>query len=65
MKQRLNIFIYNVQICHFMLQLERKPRPFPTLEILRNIDNIDDFKAEDFKVIGYQPHPKIPMEMAV
>ena len=48
-----------------MLQLERKPRPFPKLEIVRKVDNIDDFKFEDFKLDGYKPHPKIQMNMAV
>ena len=49
----------------FMMQLERKPRPFPTLEILRKVENIDDFKFEDFAIRGYKPHPKIQMDMAV
>ena len=27
--------------------------------------SIDDFKADDFEMVGYNPHPKIDMEMAV
>ncbi|XP_044730294.1 thymidylate synthase isoform X2 [Chrysoperla carnea] len=46
-------------------QLLRKPRPFPKLIIKRNVSDIDDFKAEDFELIGYKPHAKIAMEMAV
>lgn len=46
-------------------QLERKPRPFPKLVIKRDVKDIDDFKFEDFEIVGYNPHPKIPMDMAV
>ncbi|SPP82381.1 thymidylate synthase [Drosophila guanche] len=46
-------------------QLERKPRPFPKLHIKRKVGNIEDFRYEDFEVIGYDPYPKIKMDMAV
>lgn len=46
-------------------QLERDPRPFPTLRFARKIESIDDFKYEDFIIEGYNPHPKIDMQMAV
>jgi len=31
----------------------------------RDVSDIDDFKMEDFEIVGYKPHPKIQMEMAV
>lgn len=46
-------------------QLEREPRPFPTLKITRPVSNIMDFTAENFVLEGYDPHPKIQMDMAV
>ena len=46
-------------------QLQRKPRPFPTVSIKRKVENIEDFKFEDFELSGYNPYPKIAMEMAV
>ncbi|QKG82348.1 thymidylate synthase [Tiger frog virus] len=46
-------------------QLEREPRPFPTLRINRSVESLDDFKAEDFSLEGYDPHPTIKMRMAV
>ena len=49
----------------FFWQLTREPRPFPTLKIKRNVEDIDSFKFEDFEVIGYDPHPTIKMKMAV
>jgi len=46
-------------------QLERAPREFPTLKINRQVDDIDDFKFEDFELVGYDPHPSIKMNMSV
>lgn len=46
-------------------QLKRKPRPFPTLRIKREVQNIEDFRFEDFELCDYRPHPKIDMDMAV
>lgn len=46
-------------------QLEREPRPFPTLHIKREVSNIEDFTFEDFQLDGYNPHPKLTMPMAV
>ena len=46
-------------------QLDRVPRPFPKLYIKRDVTDIDDFKYEDFELVGYKPHPTIKMAMAV
>ncbi|NXE02582.1 TYSY synthase, partial [Chaetorhynchus papuensis] len=46
-------------------QLQREPRPFPKLRILREIKDISEFKAEDFLIEDYNPHPPVKMEMAV
>ncbi|KAF1405035.1 Thymidylate synthase, partial [Spheniscus humboldti] len=48
-----------------LFQLQREPRPFPKLRILRKVEDISDFKAEDFEIEDYNPHPPIKMEMAV
>ena len=47
------------------VQLERVPKEFPKLVIKRKVENIEDFKFEDFAMEGYDPYPKITMEMAV
>uniref|UniRef100_A0A2K5LG48 Thymidylate synthase n=1 Tax=Cercocebus atys TaxID=9531 RepID=A0A2K5LG48_CERAT len=57
--------IYLNHIEPLKIQLQREPRPFPKLKILRKVEKIDDFKAEDFQIEGYNPHPTIKMEMAV
>lgn len=46
-------------------QLKREPKPFPTLNIKRQVSCIDDFKYEDFEIKNYHPHGKIAMKMAV
>ncbi|NXJ32658.1 TYSY synthase, partial [Ciconia maguari] len=58
----LNLF-YTISL--FLFQLQREPRPFPKLRILRKVEDISDFKAEDFQIEDYNPHPPIKMEMAV
>ncbi|XP_077884013.1 thymidylate synthase-like [Ictidomys tridecemlineatus] len=57
--------IYLNHIEPLKIQLQREPRPFPKLKILRKVEKIDDFKVEDFQIEGYNPHPTIKIEMAV
>lgn len=48
------------------IQLERVPRAFPELHIQREPGgDIDGWRAEDFEVKGYKPHPAINMKMSV
>ena len=44
-------------------QISRTPYPFPTLEILNNRENINDYVIEDFKIHDYQHHPQIKASM--
>ncbi|ESN94829.1 hypothetical protein HELRODRAFT_87612 [Helobdella robusta] len=46
-------------------QIYREPREFPKLKINRVVESIDDFKFEDFELVGYKPYPAIKMRMAV
>lgn len=46
-------------------QLARTPRALPTLVIRRRPPSIFDYRFEDFEVLGYEPHPHIPAEVAV
>ncbi|KAL4635252.1 thymidylate synthase [Arapaima gigas] len=57
--------VYVNHIEPLKVQLQREPRPFPKLQILRQVERIDDFRAEDFEICGYNPHPTIKMQMAV
>ncbi|RCK67305.1 Thymidylate synthase [Candida viswanathii] len=50
-------------------QLQRTPKEFPKLVIKEErkdeIKSIDDFKFEDFEIVGYEPYPPIKMKMSV
>lgn len=46
-------------------QLEREPRPLPSLTINAEVRSIFDFVYDDFRLVGYQPHPHIKAEVAV
>jgi len=56
--------VYRNHVDALKLQLERKPRPFPTLQFKRKVTSIDDFTATDLELVGYKPHPIIKMEMS-
>jgi len=47
------------------LQLSRTPRQLPKLELNPAVTSIFDFKYEDFKLSGYEPHPHIKAPVAV
>jgi thymidylate synthase len=47
------------------LQLERDPRPLPTLRLNPAITSLSDFRYQDFELVGYDPHPRIPAPIAV
>eukprot|EP00929_Paragymnodinium_shiwhaense_P021368 TRINITY_DN13953_c0_g1_i1.p1 TRINITY_DN13953_c0_g1~~TRINITY_DN13953_c0_g1_i1.p1 ORF type:complete len:535 (-),score=161.66 TRINITY_DN13953_c0_g1_i1:314-1762(-) len=60
-----NAHVYKNHVDPLKTQLERTPRPFPTLKMNPDVKDIDGFKASDFELVGYSPHGKIAMEMAV
>ncbi len=47
------------------LQLERQPRPLPRMEINPDCRSLFDFAYDDFRLIGYEPHPHIKAEVSV
>jgi thymidylate synthase len=46
-------------------QLDREPRPYPIMIINPEVDNIFNFKFEDFKLEGYDPYSAIKAPIAV
>ncbi len=47
------------------LQLTRTPRPLPRMEINPAVTDIFGFRYEDFRLVGYDPHPHIKAPIAV
>lgn len=57
--------IYTNHIAQIKTQLTREPRSLPELRIKRKVTDIDDFKFDDFEIIGYDPYPKLTGKVAV
>ena len=51
--------IYSNHMEQVKLQLTREPRPLPKMLINPEVNNIFDFKYDDFQLINYDPHPHI------
>lgn len=47
------------------LQLEREPRPLPSMDINPDVKSIFDFQFDDFKLLDYNPHPHISAPVAI
>jgi thymidylate synthase len=46
-------------------QLQRRPRQLPVMQINPDVSSIFDFTYEDFKLVGYDPHPHIKAPISV
>lgn len=62
-----DVHIYKNHIEQVKTQLSREILPLPTLSIRRDFDRtaITDFTIDDFKVVGYKPHPAIKGDVSV
>lgn len=57
--------IYQNHFKQVEMQLGRNIRPLPQMTLNRKVRSIFDFKAEDFSLTGYDPHPAIRAPVAV
>ena len=57
--------IYSNHMDQVKLLLDRDIRPLPSVWLNPEIKTIFDFKAEDIRLIGYNPHPTIKAPVAV
>ena len=57
--------IYKNHLDQVHLQLTRELRPLPTMKINPAVDDIFDFRYEDFTLENYNPHPHIKGEVSV
>lgn len=58
-----NCHIYEPHVDIIKTQLNRKPYPFPTVNIKCVKENINDYTEHDFEVLNYVSHDAIKMEM--
>ncbi|MFN4056806.1 MAG: thymidylate synthase [Roseinatronobacter sp.] len=57
--------IYTNHMDQVRLQLSRDPRPLPRMVLLRRPESVLDFRYDDFRLEGYDPHPAIKAPVAV
>lgn len=60
-----DVHLYRNHLDQANLQLERQPRKKPTLQLLRKPESIFEYRYEDFKINGYDPHPAIKAPVSV
>lgn len=60
-----DVHIYTNHILQCQEQVSRSPVRSPKLAFKREIDNIDDFKYEDFEILSYEHHPAIKAPIAI
>lgn len=57
--------LYNNHIEAAEELITREPRRLPLVRLNKDVKNIDDFKINDFELIGYDPHPHIKAPLVV
>lgn len=60
-----DVHIYNNHIEQIKEQMTRLPKNLPTLKLNKLITNIDDFKASDIFLDGYEHHPTIKGKVSI
>ena len=58
-----NTHIYDDHIDELKKQTEKKPFEFPSINISKVYDNINDYNLEDIEILNYNSHSLIKMEM--
>ena len=57
--------IYRNHLDQVRLQLSRSPRPLPRMELNPARRSLFDFHYDDFRLVGYDPHPHIAGQVSV
>ena len=53
-----DLHLYSNHLEQAQLQLSREPRTLPQMKLNPEVTRIEDFKYEDFELVGYDPSPK-------
>ena len=57
--------IYENQVPKVRELIEREPRNFPTLRLIRPVTDIFSVTSADFELTDYHPHPGMKISVAV
>jgi thymidylate synthase len=60
-----NAHLYKNHLDQAKEQITRKPYSFPKLKIVGKVNDIDDFKEENFMLENYQSHPHIKAPLVI
>jgi thymidylate synthase len=60
-----DVHLYETHLEQADAQLQRSPRPLPRMELNPEVSSLFDFVYDDFKLVGYDPHPALPAKVAV
>ena len=61
----LDVHLYLNHLDQARQQIQRAPRPFPTLNIQRKPPTLFDYRIDDLELDNYNPHPAISAPIAV
>ncbi|MEM6639354.1 MAG: thymidylate synthase [Pseudomonadota bacterium] len=61
----LDVHLYLNHFDQALEQIERAPRPLPSLVLARRPDSLFDYTIDDLALDGYDPHPPISAPVAV
>ena len=60
-----DVHLYSNHIDQADRQLRREPRPLPRMHLDPDVGSLFDFRYEDFRLEGYQPHRRIRAQVAI
>ena len=60
-----DLHLYSNHLDQAKLQLTRDPTQLPQMQINPNVNEIDQFKFDDFELVNYEAHPHIKAPVAI
>jgi len=60
-----DLHVYSNHIEQINLQLTREPKALPKMILNPKINNLFDFRYDDFSLVGYNPHPLIKGKVSI